>query len=125
MQIGFLNYYASILQARGERATLIANNIANANTPSYKATDLPFEAAFKAEISDQAAPSQPISEVLSQLSPEYRANLPVGLDGNDGSLDFERIELAQNGEALMGAATFLHQSTADLVMALRPNPGGN
>jgi flagellar basal-body rod protein FlgB len=121
MQVGFLNVYGGILSVREDRAALLADNIANADTPGYKAVDIPFEAALGAQLLDpQAAPSQ-----VSMLTPEYRATAKVGLDGNDVSLDFERVEAAQNGESMIGAATFLHQSTTDLVMALRPNPGGN
>jgi flagellar basal-body rod protein FlgB len=106
MQIGFMNFYSSALNVLQDRADLIANNIANADTPNYKAVDLDFDAAM-----DGAAP-------------EYRADGIVGLNGNDVSLDAERVEAAANGEAMVGAATFLRQSTADLVTALRPNPGG-
>jgi flagellar basal-body rod protein FlgB len=114
MQVGFLNFYSGVLNVRQERSDLIANNIANADTPNYKAVDMPFNSALAAQIADpDAAPS-----------PEYRADATVGLNGNDVSLDAERVESAANGEALVGASIFLHQSTADLVTALRPNPSG-
>lgn len=117
MQVGFLNIYGGILGAREDRAGLLADNIANADTPGYKAVDVPFESALGPAMLD---PAQAGNAVTTQ----YRADVPVALDGNDVSLDKERVEAAQNGEAMMGATTFLHQSTADLVMALRPNPGG-
>jgi flagellar basal-body rod protein FlgB len=113
MQIGFLNFYAGVLNVRAERSTLIAN----ADTPNYKAVDVNFANSLQAALQPQGAPPQ-------AGAPQYRASPTVGLNGNDVSLDAERIESAQNGEAMLGATTFLHQSTNDLVMALRPNPSG-
>lgn len=74
--------------------------------------------SISALASQLAAPSG------AQATPEYRADATVGLDGNDVSLDAERVEASQNAEQISGATTFLHQSTADLITALRPNPSG-
>jgi flagellar basal-body rod protein FlgB len=117
MQVGFLDFYGGVLDVRDQRSTLIANNIANADTPGYKAVDIPFAAALQAQL-------QPDEANTTDSGVEYRAGGTVGLSGNDVSLDSERIEASQNGEAMLGATTFLHQSTNDLVMALRPNPNG-
>ena len=114
MQVGIIDFYGSVLNVRQTRADLIANNIANADTPNYKAVDIPFDSALAAQLGAGQA----------NAGPQYRAGATVGLNGNDVSLDTERVEAAANGEAMVGTATFLHQSTADLVMALRPNPGG-
>jgi flagellar basal-body rod protein FlgB len=114
MQLGFLNFYDGVLAVGQQRATLVANNIANADTPGYKAVDVPFDSALQTQLSDPTA----------SITPEYRADATVGLDGNDVSLDSERVEAAQNGEQLSGAITFLQQSTSALITALRPNPSG-
>jgi flagellar basal-body rod protein FlgB len=116
MSVGFLNFYGGVLNVQQERASLLANNIANADTPNYKAVDVPFESALSSQlgVSDSA-----------NAAPQFRANATVALDGNDVSLDSERVEATQNGEAMIGAATFLKQSTTDLITALRPNPSGN
>jgi flagellar basal-body rod protein FlgB len=119
MQVGFLNYYGAILSVGQQRESLVANNIANADTPGYKAQDVPFDAAIVAQLAQS-----PDVDMLAAGATAYRADATVALDGNDVSLDSERIEAAQNGERMIGAATFLHQSTADLVTALRPNPSG-
>ncbi|OYV37034.1 MAG: flagellar biosynthesis protein FlgB [Rhodospirillales bacterium 20-64-7] len=116
MNLGFLNFYNGVLNVQQQRASLVANNIANADTPGYKAADVPFESALASQIADPGA---------AQATPLYRADAAVALNGNDVSLDAERIEAAQNGERMIGAATFLKQSTADMITALRPNPSGN
>jgi flagellar basal-body rod protein FlgB len=116
MTVSFLNFYNGVLNVEQQRASLLANNIANADTPNYKAVDVPFESALSSQISVQDAPD---------ATPQYRAAATVSLDGNDVSLDAERVEAAQNGEQMVGAATFLKQSTSDLITALRPNPSGD
>jgi flagellar basal-body rod protein FlgB len=103
MQIGFLNFYSGVMDARTERAALIADNVANADTPNYKAADIDFGAALDGALNGHS------------VSPEYRA---------DATVDNERVELAANGEQLAGAAVFLRQSTSDLITAIRPNPSG-
>ncbi|HVE21989.1 MAG TPA: flagellar basal body protein [Acidocella sp.] len=116
MQIGFLNLYGGVLNVRQERASLIADNIANADTPGYKAQDVQFQQALAAQLGDGPA---------SGSAPLFRASDTVSLDGNDVSMDSERVEAAQNADQTEAAATFLHQSTADLITALHPNPAGN
>lgn len=116
MQIGFMNFYGAILDVRDARAGLIADNIANADTPGFKAQDVPFDTAMAAELGADATPGAGAAQ--------YRADATVGLNGNDVDLDSERVEAAANGEAMQGAAVFLRQSTSDLVTALRPNPSG-
>jgi flagellar basal-body rod protein FlgB len=117
MQLGFLDFYGGVLNVRQDRADLIANNIANADTPNYRAVDVPFTAALQSQLGDTSVSPQ-------ESGTQYRADGIVGLNGNDVSLDAERVEAAANGEQTQAATVFLHQSTADLVTALRPNPGG-
>jgi flagellar basal-body rod protein FlgB len=119
MQVGFLNFYGAVLDVAQQRATLVANNIANADTPGFKAQDVPFDAALSAELSPSPDPG-----AIAAAAPEYRADGTVALDGNDVAPDNERLEAAQTGERMIGTTIFLHQSTADLVTALRPNPSG-
>ena len=119
MQVGFIDFYGAVLDVGQQRQSLVANNIANADTPGFKAQDVSFDAAMTAELSDS-----PDATALAAAAPGYRVSSTVALDGNDVSLDDERLEAAQNGERMIGAATFLRQSTADLVTALRPNPSG-
>ena len=117
MQVGFINFYGAVLNVQQERAGLIANNIANADTPNYKAVDVPFSAALAAELGSPGASA-------AMAAPQYRADATVGLNGNDVSLDSERVDAAANAAAMAGSTIFLHQSTSDLMTALRPNPAG-
>ena len=115
MQIGFLNLYGGILNVRQERSSLIADNIANADTPGYKAMDVSFQQALAAQLGNSSDSSAPL----------YRSDATVGLNGNDVDLDGERVEAAENANQTEAAATFLHQATSDLITALHPNPSGD
>ncbi|MGE4481076.1 flagellar basal body rod protein FlgB [Acidocella sp.] len=116
MQVGFLDFYGGVLNVRQDRADLIANNIANADTPNYKAVDVSFNSALANEMGVDTG---------GDAGPQYRQDDVVGLNGNDVSLDGERVEAAQNGQQMQAAAVFLRQSTTDLITALRPNPSGS
>lgn len=116
MQVNFLNFYGAALNVRQERADLIANNVANADTPGYKATDISFSSALEDELGENTSGPG--------MTPQYRQDSVVGLNGNDVSLDGERVEAAQNGQQMEAASVFLHQATSQLVTALRPNPDG-
>jgi flagellar basal-body rod protein FlgB len=118
MQVGIIDFYGSVLNARQERADLVANNIANADTPDYKAVDISFDSALAVQLGGSG------SESTDGAAPQYRSDGVVGLNGNDVSLDTERVDAAANGEAMQAATVFLHQSAADMVTALRPNPSG-
>jgi flagellar basal-body rod protein FlgB len=124
MEIGFLNFYGGVLNAGQDRASLIANNIANADTPGYKATDIDFNAAIATLMANPDGTQGSQDSATAQVAAQYREGI-VGLDGNDVSLDSERVEAASNAGTMGAASTFLHQSTSDLVTALRPNPAGN
>jgi flagellar basal-body rod protein FlgB len=115
MQVGFTDFYGAVLNARQESANLIANNIANADTPGYKAVDVSFASALAAQLGDASGTGD---------APQYRSDGVVALNGNDVSLDTERVNAAANAEAMQAATVFLHGATTDLVTALRPNPAG-
>lgn len=116
MQVGFLNFYGAVLNAGQERANLIANNVANADTPGYKAVDISFDSALASQLGEKTSGPG--------MDPQYRQDGVVGLNGNNVSLDGERVEAAQNGQQMEAASVFLRQATSQLVTALRPNPSG-
>lgn len=115
MSVGFLDFYGAVLNAQQQRTSLLANNIANADTPNYKAQDIDFDQSLSNALGGSNSPD---------ASPQFRQDGIVGLNGNNVSLDSERVEAAQNGEQMQASSVFLHQFTVDLVTALRPNPGG-
>lgn len=124
MPVAFTQYYGAVLDAAQARSDLIANNIANADTPGFKARDISFDDVINAQL-DGASGSHGVDTQQGGATPLYRAASTVTLDGNDVSLDGERLESAQTAERIQSVSTFLRQSTTDLITALRPNPSGS
>lgn len=48
-------FHHNVLQVRSDRLEVIAGNLANANTPGYKAKDIDFEMALKRANTGQGA----------------------------------------------------------------------
>ena len=48
-----LSFHQNVLRVRGQRQELIAANIANADTPNFKARDLDFKAAMQQAMGKQ------------------------------------------------------------------------
>jgi flagellar basal-body rod protein FlgB len=86
---GMMRFQAAALQLRSYRQELLAANIANADTPQYKAVDFAFADALKrATEKGGAAPAAPT--LL------YRVPAQASLDGNSVEMDAERAEFADN-----------------------------
>ena len=110
----FLTFAGNVLQLQDAQQRLIASNIANADTPGYKAMDIDFAADLKSSLETGQADPKPL----------YILGSPEGLDGNDVSLTAEKMKAINNNDEASAEVTFLHQATTDLITALRPNPSG-
>lgn len=73
----------SALRGLSTRQRVIADNVANIQTPGFRAGRVEFESALSAALEDGEAPV-----VESALS---RSNAPTRLDGNNVNLDDETI----------------------------------
>lgn len=99
---------------REARQNLIATNLANIDTPNFKARDINFAQSLQAALTGSGGTATPL----------YLTGTPVRLDGNDVSPTREKLESLQNVGAMNKEVVFLHQSTTDLLTALKPNPNG-
>lgn len=114
----FIAFAQTVFDLRGQRQALIAGNIVNANTPEYHAEDINFQKALAHALANPSG-SDPTPAPV-----EFQVGFPSGLDGNDVSATAEKLESLQNIGAMGAETNFLHQSTSDLITALRPNPNG-
>jgi flagellar basal-body rod protein FlgB len=110
----FLDFAQATLDLHSQRESLIAANVANADTPGYKAVDIDFSRDLQAALTGGPRVGKNM----------FLRTFPVGLDGNDVSLTAEKTESLANMQAMTAETTFLHQSATDLITALRPNPNG-
>ncbi|HHY98102.1 MAG TPA: flagellar basal body rod protein FlgB [Firmicutes bacterium] len=82
------------LDALSLRHQAISNNIANVNTPGYKAMEVSFEAELERALKEQGDPVA-ISDAEITVT---RENTVYRADGNSVDVDREMARLAENTE---------------------------
>lgn len=87
-----LNFNHQALNLRAYRQQVLASNIANADTPGYKARDIDFRAALAAA----TAPRQDAGTQAPQPELLFRGVLQASIDGNTVDMDVERAQFAEN-----------------------------
>ena len=87
------------LGAAGKRQEVLANNLANVNTPGYKRLDVNFDGALAKALDAQRGGNVDDDNALSQLSPKVTTDanaVSVRADGNSVDVDQEMAFLAEN-----------------------------
>ena len=111
-----LGIHPNALMVNARRLELLAENMANADTPNYKARDVDFRSALEGALADQGG-----AAVLSRTEPghlstvgavgmsraQYRVPNQPSLDGNTVDGDLEKSAFAE--------ATIRYQSSLDFV----------
>ncbi|HSX90611.1 MAG TPA: flagellar basal body rod protein FlgB [Pseudomonas sp.] len=133
MSISFdraLGIHEQALGFRAQRAEVLANNIANADTPHYKARDLDFASV----LAEQTGKSQrgPVdlnrtdsrhiaAEGMSSgnASLVYRNPMHASIDQNTVDLQIEQSSYAENAIDFQASFTFLNSKFKGLIGALR------
>ncbi len=96
----YINVLDKAADASWTRESLIANNIANVDTPGYKRQDIDFQAVLKEELGNykyQNLDSKIDNMNLSHLEAKVytdNAGYSYRLDGNNVDIDTEQVELA-------------------------------
>ena len=96
----YINVLDKAADASWTRESLLANNIANADTPGYKRQDIDFQSVLKNELSNYKYMNldQKMNSVdLSKLNPEVytdHGQFSYRLDRNNVDIDTEQVELA-------------------------------
>ena len=104
----YLGVHAQALQVESRRAQLLAANLANADTPNFKARDLDFKAAL-------ANASAPASD---DTTPLYRVPLAPSLDGNTVDPQLEQAAFAENAVRYQATLTLLNTRLRGLMTAI-------
>ncbi|MCK6390864.1 MAG: flagellar basal body rod protein FlgB [Azonexus sp.] len=114
------------LDLRAERQQVLASNIANADTPHYKARDFDFRAAMNAAVAGRAANGnlslqtthaghQQGDGLNAAVKLQYRGEYQSAVDGNTVDMDTERAQIADNSVQYQ----ILTQLIADKFQGLR------
>jgi flagellar basal-body rod protein FlgB len=127
---GTMNLLANTLDIRAEKHKHIASNIANIETPGYKATDINFAAELK-NMNGSINPSSGMlvtnskhiggSASTSTFSPEAvkRATDYEGLDDNSVGLENEMVKLSDNSMMYSLSVKLLQRKLAGLMAAIK------
>jgi flagellar basal-body rod protein FlgB len=133
----YIGVHASALKVREQRTELLAQNLANADTPGYKARDLDFRAALSAASGPDAVPGQlratqtrhfgtssdaSTSGALVPGSTEaflrYRTPLAPSLDGNTVDAQLEQSAFAENSVRYQATLSFISSKFRSLMTAI-------
>lgn len=120
-----LGIHPQALMLREQRSEVLAANLANADTPNYKARDLDFKSVLQ-----QSMPSKPVLErtQAGHLAPQqqllganlmYRNPSQVSLDGNTVESHIEQAKYAENALQYQASLTFINDHLAGLMTALK------
>lgn len=113
------------LLLREQRSEIIANNLANADTPNYKARDLDFKQAMQQfsnhslqlSTSDGKHVSSSVDQSFESL--KYRIPKQASLDGNTVDKNTETTAFARNAFEYQASLNFLGGNLRTIMMALK------
>lgn len=126
MELNVLSQHENALKFRALRNQVLSANIANADTPGYKARDLDFDAALKNATGKgvrlMATSDGHIGTGKATLTSEqlrYRVPMQPTLDGNTVETDVEQAAFAENALMYRASLAFLDGKIRTLRYALK------
>lgn len=116
------------MRLRADRANVLSSNLANIDTPNYKARDIDFQAALKSRM-NQGSPSRihathsghiSNSQIVGgDIEKKYRVPSQPSIDGNSVEEHVEHAEFMKNNLDFQVAFTLLNSGFKGLSKALR------
>ncbi len=121
-----------VLALRGYRQQLLASNIANADTPNYKAVDVDFAKALQTAQSNQISVGLAKTSLMhldapnsggpfSGVKPLYRTSVQPSIDGNTVDTNIEQSQFSENTLQYMATLQFVNSKIQNTMLALRGN----
>jgi flagellar basal-body rod protein FlgB len=113
------------LQLRARRSEVLASNLANADTPGYKARDFDFSAVLKNEIPAMRMATTRASHIQTErgLVPPtqmlFREPMQASLDGNTVDTQLEYSNFAANTLEYQTSLRFLNGKIKGLMLAIK------
>ena len=122
----YLAPHVNALNVRSTRARLLADNLANADTPNYKAKDIDFRSVLQQASQKngfrQATTHQahiPLQQGIAAGTVQYRVPLQASLDGNTVDPEVENGKFADNAVRYQASLQFLSKRISGLIRTLR------
>ena len=115
--------HAEALQLRARRGELLASNLANADTPNFKARDLDFRNALsEAQAATALATTNPghlRTQGGGSAQAMYRVPAQSSLDGNTVDTQVEQAKFAENSVRYSTSLRFLSGKISSLMTAIK------
>ena len=125
-----LRFHQTALNLRAARQELLASNIANADTPNYKARDIDFASALQNALAG-TSPKLPVVQTSPMHfggntgdsilgSPVmYRRPVQPSADGNTVDMDVERAQFADNALRYEASVKFASDELKDMLAVIQ------
>lgn len=126
-----LQFQQQALSLRAKRQELLASNIANSDTPNYKARDINFAQALQQAQQGQAGSTVAMvktasahlgattGEILGGVAVQYRNTQQGNIDGNTVNMDVERNQFLDNALRYEAGVTILNAQIKNLLTAIQ------
>lgn len=124
-----LRFHATALNLRATRQQLLASNIANADTPGYKARDINFATMLQDALAGRVQPAQLARTAARHVAApqpgeagsvvQYRTVLQPSMDGNTVDMDVERAQFAENAIHYEANLMFINSQLKSLLAAIQ------
>ena len=121
----YVNVIGKAADASWLRNDILANNIANVDTPGYKRQDVNFESQLRRALGYsryQTVDSKVAHVTSTELEPRVytdSANFSYRLDGNNVDIDTENVELASNQIKYNGLINSMNQEFTNLKLVMK------
>jgi flagellar basal-body rod protein FlgB len=128
----YLRFNESALSLRAQRQELIASNIANADTPNFKARDIDFASAMQGALAKANQGSALAATNKGHIQPAadgkalpngtpvlYRGVVQGAVDGNTVDMDVERNQFADNALRYEAGITMINHQIRGLMAAIQ------
>lgn len=116
-----------VLELRGKRNELLAGNLANADTPGYKAKDLDFKSALKlaqlgidsVQLDKTRSNHIGAIDLVGQSHVKYRNPTQPSIDGNTVENQIEQAKYAENALRYQASLRFMSGKITGIMTALK------
>ncbi len=132
----YLRFNETALSLRSQRQEVLASNIANADTPNYKARDIDFSSALQGALSRAGQQGGALATTAQAHYPNaaaaadgkalpdgtpvlYRSITQGAVDGNTVEMDTERTQFADNALRYEAGITMINHQIRSLMAAIQ------
>ena len=130
----YLRFNEAALSLRSQRQQVLASNIANADTPNYKARDIDFAGALQSVLTRTTPPAGVLdttaaahiasagssADALDDGTPlQYRTPAQGSVDGNTVDMDVERNQFADNSVRYEAGITMINMQIRSMLSAIQ------